>query len=86
MDLGNIFRKARLKHNLTPKELLERIGGDLSQSLLSRIEHNDQLPSPFVLKRLIEILELKTDFIVNIVKQKKLNKYRNRLNNMYKWL
>jgi transcriptional regulator with XRE-family HTH domain len=86
IDLGGIFRKARLQHNLTSKDLLKLMGFNRSQALISRIEHNDLLPSPLILKRLIEILELETNFIVNIVKQEKLNKYRNRLNNMYKWL
>lgn len=66
MSLGESFRKARVKRNITQKELAEKIG--VNESMIAQIENGYRPPSAKILKATAENIGCSADEILGVEK------------------
>lgn len=64
MNFGKILKTLRKEHNLTQRELADRIF--VSKSVISYYEKSERTPSPEVIVKLAYIFNVSTDFLLEI--------------------
>ncbi len=62
VKFGNVLRKIRKEKHFTQKMLADKI---CSQSVLSRIENNEEIPNIIVMQKLCERLNTSIDYVMN---------------------
>jgi len=63
--LGERLRQIREQRGLSQAELARRLGAGINQ--IPRYENNQADPSPFQLKRLAELLDVTSDYLLGLV-------------------
>lgn len=81
--LGKLIRKLRNDQNLTIKELNKKIGKNLSNSYMSKVELYGEIPSKEVICLLAEAFKIDKEILLDIARQEKLDKYKEHLKNWY---
>lgn len=64
MNFGKKLKTLRKEHNLTQRELADRIF--VSKSVISYYEKNERTPSPEVIVKLAYVFNVTTDFLLEI--------------------
>lgn len=82
--LGNLLRESRIASNLTVHDLIQKLDRKISKSYITKIEIHGEIPSPFLLIKLCEVLNLNKKEMLDIAKNATLDKYRRKLDQIYK--
>lgn len=81
---NKMIRDARLRLNLTSKELIYMLGRNYSASYLTKIESHGEIPAPEVVIRLAFALGLDEKMLLETAKKEKLEAYKQLLDRRYK--
>ncbi|MDX9859220.1 MAG: helix-turn-helix transcriptional regulator [candidate division Zixibacteria bacterium] len=87
MDFGGMIRNARTEKGWTVKEFIERMTADgstrISPAYVTRVEQYREIPSPEMVARMAEVLEIELEPLVAAAKQNKMESFKERLDAKY---
>ena len=83
MIFGKIVRHARFEKKLTVRQFLDRLNLDLSPAYITKIEKHGEVPRPFIIYRIAEVLQLSPHPLWYIGKKNKLTLYEKKLDEEY---
>ena len=69
MTFGDRLRKMRLERGLTQEQLAQQIG--VAKSTLTGYEKGNREPDVFKIKRILEVLDMDSDYLLGISRKNK---------------
>lgn len=81
---SRVIKAARLRLDLSAREVVNRMGVDICPSYFYYIEKNNRIPSPKIIIKLCLVLGLDLKQMLEIAKVQKVEEYRRKIDKKYR--
>lgn len=83
MTVGEIIKRARIAKGLTSQQFRKALKLSIGQAYVSLVENDERIPTYSFVKRMCEVLDIPYQELAAVVIDKKVEKYRKRLERQY---
>lgn len=85
--LSEIVRGERLAQGYPVKVFLKKLadlGVKLSSAYITKIEKYNEIPTPYVIRKIAQVIEIEEEYLLNVARKNKIKAYAKKINKMYK--
>lgn len=77
-SFGYKVQAARKQKGWTSKMFIERLGVDISPSYITKIEVHGEIPAPYLIGKIAEVLDLNQQELFELAREEKMRNYDRR--------
>lgn len=80
---GELIQKLRKEKEWTIKDFIEKLGGELSPTYITKIELYREIPSPEVICRIADVFKYDVEKLLDYAKKNKVDRFEKSLEEKY---